>query len=160
MSKSVAEILDAAADLIEPEGGWGQGSFGEHGVRRNGDHCASTAICRASDAQTRPAALDAFTHAIGAKNAWDIYFWNDDTQVTKWRGPTSRKATLGTLKDIYARLDSAMIDITWGDGKMFTGRPNSNTSLPVEKTAEIKKGAWICDSGASTGQQKQSLPNN
>jgi hypothetical protein len=27
MSKSVAEILDAAADLIEPEGAWTQGAF-------------------------------------------------------------------------------------------------------------------------------------
>lgn len=63
-----------------------------------------------------------------------------------------RSRQLGTLADRSTDLDSAIIDVTSAAAKMFTGRPTANTSLVMEKAVEVKVGAWICGSGASTGQ--------
>lgn len=63
-----------------------------------------------------------------------------------------RTRQLGTLADRDETRDSAIIDVTSAGGRMFTGRPTSATSLPIDKAAEVKVGAWICGSGASTGQ--------
>jgi len=63
-----------------------------------------------------------------------------------------RSRQLGTLAERDVALDSAIIDVVSASPRMFTGRPTSNTSLPIEKAIEVKVGAFVCDSGASTGQ--------
>lgn len=82
MSKTVAEILDAAAALIEPEGMWGQGVSG--GCR--GQHCADTAIYRVANDLTLGERDDVrrfFAKLIGGDTHWDTFRWNDAPERTQ-----------------------------------------------------------------------------
>ncbi|HZM83381.1 MAG TPA: hypothetical protein VFC19_47305 [Candidatus Limnocylindrales bacterium] len=59
---------------------------------------------------------------------------------------------VGTIDNRNTDLDSAIIGVTSAGGRMFTGRPTANTSLPIQRADVVRVGAFVCDSGASTGQ--------
>lgn len=73
---SVADVLDRAADLIEPEGAWNNGS-GPLGC-----HCAWTAIVEAAgkhagDADEQVPGVLFFAKTIGGIRSGSIWNWND-----------------------------------------------------------------------------------
>ena len=79
---SIAEVLEKAANLIEPEGKWTQGDLA---VDANGDEtwtadpnsvcfCAEGAIMHVSFGQPREPIFREFRHALGVDR---IYEWND-----------------------------------------------------------------------------------
>ena len=78
-AKSVAEILNAAADLIEPEGAWTQGSYGGSGC-----WCAMGAINHVggflSDINEASIAL---ARSLGFQFPNSIPDWNDDPYRTQ-----------------------------------------------------------------------------
>jgi hypothetical protein len=74
---SVAEVLDAAADLIEPEGAWTQGEWGSDGC-----WCLDGALMAAKGScQTWPE-LEAVRNAIGPECETAIG-WNDAPERTQ-----------------------------------------------------------------------------
>ena len=73
-------MLERAANLIEPEGAWGQGGSEPRVKGRDGCHCADTAIFdMAGNASHtfRNACRIFFAHCIGGKSQFDTYKWND-----------------------------------------------------------------------------------
>lgn len=105
---SIADVLDAAADLIEPEGAWTQGAFSKtKGGRYNGDlvaprkpacWCVLGAIARVSDSDpTRPfegIARDAML-ALDCVASGDVPGWNDAPERTQ-------SEVLATLREAAA----------------------------------------------------------
>jgi len=93
-AQSIADILDKAADLIEPEGAWTQG-FELSG--KDGCHCAATAIEAVVHEVSEPeldAGLDAydafepmefFAQIVGFRQSiWGtIWYWNDAPERTQ-----------------------------------------------------------------------------
>jgi hypothetical protein len=90
-SPTIADILDAAADLIEPEGAWTQGVLGrdERGciltsneLGRAVSFCAAGAIQRAAGLpfQTPEGAHRFVRKVIGRK---EIGYWNDRPRRTQ-----------------------------------------------------------------------------
>lgn len=79
---NVSDILEKAADLIEPEGKWGQGFI----VGCVGDHCADTAIYRIAellDREERQAARIFFANFIGGRDQYATFRWNDAPERTQ-----------------------------------------------------------------------------
>jgi hypothetical protein len=90
MSKSVSEILDAAADLIEPEGAWTQGTWAR---KASGSltsahfedavcFCARGAIVRAGNFPLT-AELPRLNDLAGFRNAAEMARWNDAPERTQ-----------------------------------------------------------------------------
>lgn len=86
MSKEIADILNKAADLIEPEGAWTQGRWtaDDYSCR-----CAEGAIAAAANISplnigSHPAAI-ALAKVLGLPNAHQggIALWNDDLSRTQ-----------------------------------------------------------------------------
>jgi hypothetical protein len=70
---SVADVLDRAADRLEPEGAWG-------------DHCASTAIDSVSQGDWRlgSQANNFFARYIGSgSDRFGVWSWNDAPERTQ-----------------------------------------------------------------------------
>lgn len=66
--KTPADILNAAAELIEPEGRWWRGDFAADASGAAVDECSPSAVCWC--------ALGALTRAIGglgAEQSWQLY---------------------------------------------------------------------------------------
>jgi hypothetical protein len=61
---------------------------------------------------------------------------------------------LGPVDDRETTIDSATITVTSAGTKVFTGRPNSGTSIPVEKKTKVVKGEIVFNSSASTGENQ------
>ncbi|HEX6685883.1 MAG TPA: hypothetical protein VF062_24115 [Candidatus Limnocylindrales bacterium] len=59
---------------------------------------------------------------------------------------------LGPIAARDTGLDSATIRVPSGAGKVFTGRPTSNTWIPVEKKTKVVVGQIVFTSGAATGE--------
>jgi len=83
---TVAEVLDRAADLIEPAGAWTQGKWGSPETCM----CAEGAIfaaCEASPMYDRnriPGAIGVLTSMLPAiPRGNPIAFWNDDPERTQ-----------------------------------------------------------------------------
>lgn len=79
---NVADILDRAADLIEPEGAWIQGFFSN----RCGGHCMAGAILEVADLtdiSTLRVAVEAVLPAPPEERAERITWWNDEPGRTQ-----------------------------------------------------------------------------
>lgn len=90
-AKSVADILDAAADLIEPEGAWTQGAFARH---RSGNPigplesnaacwCASGAIQRADSRRRFSPAWEDFNDYAVSLGFLHMAAFNDAPERTQ-----------------------------------------------------------------------------
>lgn len=73
-----SEVLDAAAELITPEGAWGQGGCGN--VYSN---CAMTAIWKAGKAGGGNAASAYLHRTLEASDDYAVFGWNDDPNRTQ-----------------------------------------------------------------------------
>lgn len=79
---NTADILEKAADLIEPPGKWGQGCLGG----KRGEHCADTAIfkiARQLRSERRAEVRIFFAKFVGGHNSFDTYRWNDAPERTQ-----------------------------------------------------------------------------
>lgn len=68
---TVADVLERAADLIEPEGAWIQGVFqSEDGC----SHCLHSAVMEQADDFLK---MKAATQALGFNYSEEVWVWND-----------------------------------------------------------------------------------
>lgn len=82
MTNSIADVLDKAADLIEPEGAWLGGTC------TAGCYCAWSAILavtgkKGSDADATVPGVLLFAKLVGASNSHGIWRWNDAPERTQ-----------------------------------------------------------------------------
>jgi hypothetical protein len=84
---NIADVLNRAADLIEPEGRWGRDDYGYYGPDSDSDmgcYCLIGAIAKA--AARAPFLVendDAIAAILGFKHGYEIPRWNDEPDRTQ-----------------------------------------------------------------------------
>ena len=87
---NVSDILNKAADLIEPEGAWTQGNYGDQIIedgRPIGYKClcvfGAISQCTPSSSDGEVWAMNALADYLGLRATGSVIVWNDDPSRTQ-----------------------------------------------------------------------------